>query len=83
MVVYKNPVQSRIAIYISVFLLVWLNQGGSPCLSFSNCGFSLWFFLEFELMVFPYGIVFCCGVQFLWKLGPQASSCTLVYTAEQ
>ena len=24
----------------SVFPLVWLNQGGPPCLPFSNCGFS-------------------------------------------
>ena len=24
----------------SVFPLVWLNQGGPPCLLFSNCGFS-------------------------------------------
>ena len=63
----------------AVFPLVLLNQGGPPHLPFSN----VVVITRVCTVVFPKVLWFCCGVQFLGKLGPQASSCRLVYTEEQ
>ena len=52
--------------------LVWLNQGGQPCLSFSN-----WFFQRVCTNGFSLKY---CGVQFLGKLGPQAIACVDLFT---